>query len=118
MGPAWVSAKQVAVCTPLDNSDRGKRSEELRKALFSEEQPSPESSLRGRDESPDLSCPHLSRAALSLSTGKMHSVPSAAPKRPASPAAPTVPLRETSNHQETNSGAAASQMAKAGERLF
>lgn len=38
MGPTWVSAKQVAVCTPLTSSDHGMRSQELRKALFSEEQ--------------------------------------------------------------------------------
>lgn len=130
MGPTWVSAKRVAVCTSLDSSDHGSRSEELRKALFPEEQPSPEGSLVprvplwGQDESLDLSWPHLSRAVLSPSTGKMHSAPSAcsaAPKHPASPTAPTIPPRETSNRQEkaiTNSGAATSQLAKAGERLF
>lgn len=89
-----------------------------------EEQPSPEGSFWGQDESLDLSHPHLSRAALSSSTGRTHSVPSlcsAAPKHPASPAAPTVPLWETSNRQEkviTNSEAATSQIAKAGGRVF
>lgn len=53
----------------------------------------------------------------------MDSAPSAclaAPTHPASTGPPAVPPWGTSNHQEkakTNSGAAVSQMAKAGERL-